>query len=142
MCFAKHGKYYRRGIITHIYHEQGNCQVMFVDYGEKMTARLNDLYPAKCFDEYPILARRFHIPELVSFNRNKEWSPYTLQQCCDWMINYYCKIKITGSTMQNKILPCAIWPQQFKVDLLTLIKIEKLFLEQKEDSNGTIIYVV
>lgn len=143
-CFAKHGKYYRRSIITHIYHEEVTCQVMFVDYGEKMTARLNDLYPAKCFDECAILARRFYIPEVVSFSRNKKWSQYTVQQCRDWMINQYCRIKIKKSTKQNKILPCAVWPQQFKANLhlLTLIKNEKLFIEEKEDSNGKILYVV
>ncbi|XP_055309416.1 uncharacterized protein LOC129573148 [Sitodiplosis mosellana] len=45
-CFAKHGEYFRRGIIKSIDRENGTCQIMFVDYGDKVVTRLNNLYAA------------------------------------------------------------------------------------------------
>lgn len=113
---------------------------MFVDYGDKMMTELNDLYAVTCFNEIEMLAKRFYVPEIIAFN--KEWSPYTLQQCREWLVDKRCKIQIKGNLKAPiKIRPCSITPREFKQNLIVLIKINNLCIEEKENAQGIVYFV-
>lgn len=114
---------------------------MFVDYGDKMMTRLNDLYVATSFSNIPMLAHRFYVPELRAYNKNKQWSDHVLQKCREWLVNETCNIHTRGS-LQTKILPCSIGPTTQKHDLISYIKRNQLYYEEGVDEKGDIILSV
>lgn len=130
-CFTKpiHNKYFRRAIIKTINQERGICQIIFVDYGNKMIMKLNDLHVARSFNEIPMLAQRFYVPEIIVYNRNKHWSDYVLEKSRDRLMNQTCKINIKGDLKRRQ-------------KITTWIKVNKLHYEEKIDQQGNVILFV
>ena len=131
-CIAKSmNANYRRGIVKGIDHENGLCQVMFVDYGDKMWIRLNDIYsPINCPEtiNLPMLAHRFYVPELIAHGNGKEWTKDVLDKTREILIHQECQIRINIQNLDQKIIPCSIKSVTSKYDLTSWIKKKQILL--------------